>query len=192
VCAPAHGPFWWTYTLRLAGGERVELTGLADAERARRDADAAYRTEVEARVADALERSLAGFRAQVAEACQTVLGHIESGRPVREGALERLRRTIRRFRALNVVEDDGLERQLATFEQACLDGLDAAAVSQAPDLRATLAAGLQGVVEAATAEFPRSGLTGRALRRFDVEADAETEASGPTPVNAAPESPVAA
>ncbi len=84
---------------------------------------------------------------------------------MREGALERLRRTIRRFRALNVVEDDGLERQLATFEQACLDGLDAAAVSQAPDLRATLAAGL----EAATAELPRSGLTGRALRRFDIE-----------------------
>ena len=98
-----------------------------------------------------------------------MLGHIESGRPMREGALERLRRTIRRFRALNVVEDDGLERQLAAFEQACLDGLDAAAVSQAPDLRATLAAGLQGVVEAVTAELPRSGLTGRALRRFDLE-----------------------
>jgi hypothetical protein len=42
-------------------------------------------------------------------------------------------------------------------------------VSQAPDLRATLAAGLQAVVEAATAELPRSGLTGRALRRFDIE-----------------------
>ncbi len=61
--------FWWTYTLRLAGGERVELAGLAEAERARRAADAAYRAEVEARVAEALERSLAGFRAQVAEAC---------------------------------------------------------------------------------------------------------------------------
>src|SRR5262249_7984296 len=62
--------FWWTYTLRLAGTERVELTGLAQAERARRTADTAYRAEVEARIAEALERSLAGFRAQVAEACQ--------------------------------------------------------------------------------------------------------------------------
>ncbi len=182
--------FWWTYTLRLAGGERVELAGLAEGERARRAADAAYRAEVEARIADALERSLAGFRAQVAEACQTVLTHLSSGRPIREGALERLRRTIRRFRSLNVVEDDGLERKLTEFEQACLEGLDAAAVSQAPDLRATLAAGLQGVVEAATAELPRSGLTGRALRRFDVEADAQ--AGGPDHVSAAPESPAAA
>jgi hypothetical protein len=91
-----------------------------------------------------------------------------------------------------VVEDDGLERQLATFEQACLDGVDATAVSQAPDLRATLAAGLQGLVEAATAELPRSGLTGRALRRFDLEADAETGAGGLAPVTAAPESPAAA
>jgi hypothetical protein len=183
--------FWWTYTLRLAGGERVELAGLAEAERGRRAADAAYRAEVEARITDALERSLAGFRAQVAEACQAVLAHIQAGQPVREGALERLRRTIRRFRTLNVVEDDGLERQLAAFERACLDGVDAAAVSQAPDLRAMLAAGLQSVVDAAAAELPRSGLTGRALRRFDVEADAEPEAGEPVRVAAASE-PVAA
>ena len=184
--------FWWTYTLRLAGTERVELAGLAQAERARRAADAAYRAEVEARIADALERSLAGFRAQVAEACQVVLTHLRSGHPVREGALERLRRTIRRFRTLNVVEDDGLAQQLAAFEAACLDGLDAAAVSQAADLRATLTAGLQSVVDAATAELPRSGLTGRALRRFDVEPDAELEAGGLAPATAAPESPAAA
>jgi Protein of unknown function (DUF3150) len=182
--------FWWAYTLRLAGGDRVELAGVADAERARRAADAAYRAEVEARVASALERNLAGFRAQVAEACRTVLAHIASDRPVREGALARLRRTIRRFRALNFVEDDALESQLAAFERACLEGLDPAAVSQAPDLRATLAAGLQAVVEAATAELPRSALTGRALRRFDVEADAE--AGEPAPVSGAPESPAAA
>jgi hypothetical protein len=161
--------FWWTYTLRLTGSERVELAGLAEAERARRAADAAYRAEVERRIADALERSLAGFRAQVAEACQSVLAHLRSGRPVREGALERLQRTLRRFRSLNVVEDDGLERQLVAFERACLDGLDATALSQAPDLRETLAAGLQSLVDVATAKLPRSGLTGRALRRFDVE-----------------------
>ena len=180
------------YTLRLAGTERVELAGLAQAERARRAADAAYRAEVEARIADALERSLAGFRAQVAEACQAVLTHLQSGHPVREGALERLRRTIRRFRTLNVVEDDALAQQLAAFEAACLDGIDAAAVSQAADLRATLTAGLQSVVDAATAELPRSGLTGRALRRFDVEPDAELEAGGLAPATAAPESPAAA
>ena len=89
-----------------------------------------------------------------------------------------------------MVEDDGLERQLTAFEQACLVGLDSTAVSQAPDLRATLAAGLQAVVDAATAELPRSGMTGRALRRFDVEVDAE--AGGPAPVSATPESPAAA
>ena len=90
------------------GTERVELAGAADAERARRARDAAYRAEVEARIGAALERSLAGFRAQVAEACTAVLAHIQSGRPLREGTVERLRRTIRRFRALNFVDDDTL------------------------------------------------------------------------------------
>jgi hypothetical protein len=190
VCAPAHGSFWWTYSLRIAGTERVELTSLVDAERARRMADAAYRAEVEARVAAALEQSLAGFRTQLAEACQAVLAHLRSGRPLREGAVARLRRTIQRFRDLNLVEDDAVESQLATFEQTCLDGLDPAAVAHAPDLRATLAAGLQAVVEAATAEWPRSGLTGRALRRFDVEVDGEPGV--PAAAGATPESPVAA
>jgi hypothetical protein len=68
------------------------------------------------------------------------------------------------------VDDDALAGELAAFEQACLDGLDPGAVQQAPDLRAVLTAGLQAVVEAATTELPRSVLTGRALRRFDVEA----------------------
>ena len=109
---------------------------------------------------------------------------------LREGSVARLRRTIHRFRALNLVEDDAVESQLATFEQTCLDGLDPAAVDHAPDLRATLTAGLQAVVEAATAEWPRSGLTGRALRRFDVEVDGEPGV--PAAAGATPESPVAA
>ena len=164
--------FWWTYSLRLGGTERVELAGAADAERARRARDAAYRAEAEARIGAALERSLAGFRAQVAEACTAVLAHIQSGRPLREGTVERLRRTIRRFRALNFVDDDTLAGELAAFEQACLDGLDPGAVQEAPDVRAVLTAGLQAVVEAATTELPRSVLTGRALRRFDVDTEA--------------------
>jgi hypothetical protein len=90
---------------------------------------------------------------------------------LREGTVERLRRTIRRFRALNFVDDDALARELAAFEQACLDGLDPGAVQDAPDVRSLLGAGLQAVVDAATAELPRSALTGRALRRFEVEAD---------------------
>jgi hypothetical protein len=163
--------FWWTYTLRLNGTERVDLAGVADAERARRTQDATYRAEVEARIGAALERSLAGFRAQVAEACTAVLAHIQSGRALREGTVARLRRTIRRFRALNFVDDDALARELAAFEQACLDGLDPGAVQDAPDVRSLLGAGLQAVVDAATAELPRSALTGRALRRFEVEAD---------------------
>ncbi len=182
--------FWWTYALRVAGTERVELIGLAEAERARRTADATYRAEVEARVAAALEQSLAGFRAQLAEACQAVLAHLRSGRPLREGSVARLRRTIQRFRALNLVEDDAVESQLATFEQTCLDGLDPAAVTHAPDLRATLTAGLQAVVEAATTEWPRSGLTGRALRRFDIETEGDPGVAAAA--EATPESPVAA
>jgi hypothetical protein len=167
--------FWWTYSLRLGGTERVELAGAADAERARRARDAAYRAEAEARIGAALERSLAGFRAQVAEACTAVLAHIQSGRPLREGTVERLRRTIRRFRALNFVDDDTLAGELAAFEQACLDGLDPGAEQEAPDVRAVLTAGLQAVVEAATTELPRSVLTGRALRRFEVDTGAEDE-----------------
>jgi hypothetical protein len=46
-------------------------------------------------------------------------------------------------------------------------------VQEAPDVRAVLTAGLQAVVEAATTEVPRSVLTGRALRRFDVDTGAE-------------------
>jgi hypothetical protein len=164
--------FWWTYTLRLNGTERVELAGVADAEQARRARDASYRAEVEARIGAALERSLAGFRAQVAEACTDVLAHIQSGRALREGTVERLRRTIRRFRTLNFVDDDALARELASFERACLEGLDPGAVQEAPDVRALLTAGLQAVVGAATAELPRSALTGRALRRFEVDAEA--------------------
>ena len=165
--------FWWTYTLRLHGTERIGLAGVADAERARRVRDGAYRAEVEARIGAALERSLAGFRAQVAETCRAVLAHIQSGHPLREGTVERLRRTIRRFRALDFVDHDALAGELAAFEQVCLEGLDPAAVQGAPDVRALLTAGLQAVVEAATTARPRSALTGRALRRFDVEAPAE-------------------
>ena len=68
----------------------------------------------------------------------------------------------------------GLAGELAAFEQACLDGLDPGAVQQTPDVRAVLTAGLQAVVDAATTDVPRSVLTGRALRRFDVEAEEGT------------------
>ena len=184
--------FWWTYTLRLNGTERVELAGVADAERARRGRNTAYRTEAEARIGAALERSLAGFRAQVADACTAVLAHIQSGRPLREGTVERLRRTIRRFRALNFVDDDALAGELAAFERACLDGLDPEAVSQAPDVRALLTAGLQAVVEAATTERPRSALTGRALRRFDVDAQVGEETGDAEGIQTASDAPTAA
>jgi hypothetical protein len=163
------GFFWWTYRLELGGLERIELAVAPDAERARRERDAAYRQEVETRIDAALKQSLAGFRAQVGQAFQAVLTHIESGRPLRDGAVERLRRTIRRFRALNLFEDDALEREIDAFEQACLAGLDPAAVSRTPALQALWAEGLGAVVQAATADLPRSGLTGRLLRRFDVD-----------------------
>ncbi len=184
--------FWWTYSLRLSGTERVELAGIVDAERARRARDAAYRAEVEARIGAALERSLAGFRAQVAEACTAVLGHIQSGRPLREGTVERLRRTIRRFRALNFVDDDVLAGELTTFEQACLEGLDPSAVQEAPDVRALLTAGLQAVVEAATTELPRSALTGRALRRFDVDTQGGDGTDDAERIQTASDAPTAA
>ena len=146
----------------------------ADAERARRARDAAYRAEAEAGSGPPSSGAWPAS-AQVAEACTAVLAHIQSGRPLREGTVERLRRTIRRFRALNFVDDDTLAGELAAFEQACLDGLDPGAVQEAPDVRAVLTAGLQAVVEAATTELPRSVLTGRALRRFDVDTEAGDE-----------------
>ena len=49
---------------------------------------------------------------------------------------------------------------------------------------------LQAVVEAAMADGPRSGLTGRALRRFDVETDGEPDVLAAA--GATSESPVAA
>jgi hypothetical protein len=165
---------------------------VADAERARRDRDARYRVEVEARIGATLERSLAGFRVQVAEACTAVLAHIQSGRPLREGAVERLRRTIRRFRALNFVDDDALAGELAAFERACLDGLDPGAVQEATDVRTLLTAGLQAVVEAATTELPRSVLTGRALRRFDVDTQGGDGTDDAEPIRAASDAPTAA
>ena len=128
----------------------------------------------------------------MADACTAVLAHIQSGRPLREGTVERLRRTIRRFRALNFVDDDALAGELAAFEQACLDGLDPEAVSQAPDIRALLTAGLQAVVEAATTELPRSALTGRALRRFDVDAQVGEETGDAEGIQTASDAPTAA
>ena len=70
-----------------------------------------------------------------------------------------------------------------------LDSLDPGAVQEAPDVRAVLTAGLQAVVEAATTELPRSVLTGRALRRFDVDieaADGTGDAERPGAVADAP------
>src|SRR5207245_11069513 len=112
--------------------------------------------------------------------------------PLRGGRVVRLRRTIRRFRALNFVDDDALAGELAAFEQACLDGLDPEGVQAVPDVRALLTAGLQAVVEAATTELPRSALTGRALRRFDVEPQAGDGMDDAERILAASDAPTAA
>jgi len=65
-------------------------------------------------------------------------------------------------------------------------------VQAAPDVRALLTAGLQAVVEAATTELPRSALTGRALRRFDVEAEAGDGSAEAEGIPAASDAPTAA
>ena len=72
-----------------------------------------------------------------------------------------------------------------------VEGLDAGAVQETPDVRALLSAGLQEVVNAATAELPRSVLTGRALRRFEVEAE-EDGTSDSEPSQATMGAPTAA
>ena len=101
-----------------------------------------------------------------------MLAHIQSGRPLREGTVERLRRTIRRFRALNFVDDDALAGELAAFEQACLDGLDPERrAGRHPTCGRCSRRGSRRWSRRPRPSQPRSVLTGRALRRFDVEAE---------------------
>ncbi len=65
-------------------------------------------------------------------------------------------------------------------------------MQQAPDVRAVLTAGLQAVVEAATTDLPRSVLTGRALRRFDVDTQGGDGTDDAEPIRATSDAPTAA
>lgn len=168
--------FWFTYQLQLSGLAKIDTAAAAataEAERQRRDRDETYRAQVEARIAEALDRSMAEYRQQVAEAFGAVLEHVGSGKALRQGAVARLRRTIARFRKLNLFGDDALERELAQFEAECLDGLDPARVADSPDLSALFQRGLEQVVSTATAPTERSALTGRLRRSLELDAAPE-------------------
>jgi hypothetical protein len=161
--------FWWTYRLELGGLERIELAVAAEAERARRERDAALSP---------------GSRGPDRHRPRAEPGWLPGpGRPGLPGGADPYpvgpapaRRDGRAPPADDPpvprpepVRDDALEREIGAFEQACLEGLDPAAVSRTPELQALWAEGLGAVVKAATADLPRSELTGRLLRRFDVD-----------------------
>lgn len=160
--------FWLSYQLSLSGLREVSAARVAAEEEQRRQADEAYRHEVQQRLAETLDRSIQELHAQIARTFERVLEHVRSGRPLRDGSLGRLRHSIERFRKLNVFGDSTLEQTIARFEQTCLHELDTATVSTRPDLRQVFQQGLESVLAAATAGGEVNVLTGRLRRQFDL------------------------
>jgi len=169
--------FWLSYQLSLTGLREVSAARMAAEEEQRRQADEAYRLEVQQRLAETLDRSIGELHAQIAHTFERVLEHVKSGRPLRDGSLGRLRQSIERFRKLNVFGDSTLEQTIARFEQTCLHELDTATVSSSPDLRQVFQQGLESVLAAATAGGEVSALTGRLRRQFDLGDDGPTDDS---------------
>lgn len=163
--------FWLSYQLSLVGLREVSAARVAVEEEQRRQADEAYRHEVQQRLAETLDRSIGELHAQIAHTFERVLEHVKSGRPLRDGSLGRLRQSIERFRKLNVFGDSTLEQTIARFEQTCLQELDTATVSTSPDLREIFQQGLESVLAAATAGAEVNALTGRLRRQFDLGDD---------------------
>ena len=163
--------FWLSYQLSLSGLREVSAARVAVEEEQRRQADEAYRHEVQQRLAETLDRSIGELHAQIAQTFERVLEHVKSGRPLRDGSLDRLRQSIERFRKLNVFGDSTLEQTIARFEQTCLQELDTATVSTNPDLREIFQQGLESVLAAATAGGEVNALTGRLRRQFDLGGD---------------------
>ncbi len=163
--------FWLSYQLSLTGLREVSAARVAADEEHRRQADEAYRHEVQQRLAETLDRSIGELHAQIAHTFERVLDHVKSGRPLRDGSLGRLRQSIERFRKLNVFGDSTLEQTIARFEQTCLQELDTATVSTRPDLRQVFQQGLESVLAAAAAGGEVSALTGRLRRQFDLGED---------------------
>jgi hypothetical protein len=167
--------FWLSYQLSLTGLREVSAARVAAEEEGRRQADEAYRHEVQQRLAETLDRSIGELHTQIAHAFERVLEHVKSGRPLRDGSLGRLRQSIERFRKLNVFGDSTLEQTIARFEQTCLEELDTTTVSASPDLRQVFQQGLESVLAAATAGGEVNALTGRLRRQFDLGEDAAPE-----------------
>ena len=163
--------FWLSYQLRFTGLHEVSAARVAAEEEQRRQADEAYRHEVQQRLAETLDRSLGELHVQIAHTFERVLEHVKSGRPLRDGSLGRLRQSIERFRKLNIFGDSTLEQTIVRFEQTCLQTLDTATVSTSPDLREIFQQGLESVLAAATAGGEVNALTGRLRRQFDLGDD---------------------
>ena len=161
---------WYTYAFRAAGLHEVDMAVAAAEEERRREQDAAYEAEVRGRINEALDRSIGQLHASIAEAFGNVLEHVRSGRAVREGSIERLRRTIARFRALNLFGADSVESAIRQFEEQALAPLSAGRT--VADLGETFTSGLADVVRAATVRGAAvSSLSGRLRRSFGGFAD---------------------
>ena len=160
--------FWLSYQLSLTGLREVSAARVAAEEEQRRQADEAYRHEVQQRLAETLDRSIGELHAQIARTFDRVLEHVKSGRPLRDGSVGRLRQSIERFRKLNVFGDSTLEQTIARFEQTCLQELDTATVATRPDLRQVFQRGLESVLAAATDGGEVNELSGRLRRQFDL------------------------
>jgi hypothetical protein len=183
----------YTYELNTSGVKAVHAAHVAAEEQRRREQDDAYRLEVQARLADALDKSMTQLHAQVAQTFERVLEHVKSGKPLRDGSVERLRSTIERYRKLNIFGTTTLDQAIAAFERQALATLDAdlGVLSMNPDLRAVFQQGLESVLTAATASNDVSALTGRMRRQFDVGVE-ESEATATAGDAAAAAPPTAA
>ena len=164
---------WYCYELRTTGLQEVNAAHLTAEETRRREADEAYRAEVQQRLQEALDHSVAQLYGQIATTFGRVVEHVQSGRPIRDGSIDRLRRAIAQFRKLNIFGESSVEAAIAAFEQTCLQEIDVAAVSATAELRQVFHVGLQRVVDAAIAGVPVNARTGRLARQFDLGGDEE-------------------
>jgi hypothetical protein len=161
--------FWYTYTITVGDYAPADALAVAREEAERRERDAAYRAEVDARLREAIHTGVQALHAAVADAFQRIVEHIRADRPLSESALARVRRILSRFHQLNVYDDTELERALRQFEADGLAALSPDDLNRRPDLRALFQQGAEQIAAAATAPLDEgtvSELTGRLRRSF--------------------------
>jgi hypothetical protein len=102
----------YPYQFSFAGLQAVRAQLLVEREAERRARDEAHAAEVRARIEGALAESTSQLHGSIGEAFGKVLEHVRSGKPLRGGSVDRLRRVIERFRKLNLFGDNDLEEAL--------------------------------------------------------------------------------